>query len=49
MRGSEKPGFPCIERGKKVFEQFWKVDIEKAIQYFNSRFDEGAKNGFNSD
>lgn len=31
MRTNERPGEPCIERGKQVFEKFWKVDIEAEI------------------
>jgi hypothetical protein len=39
MRTHEKPGFPCIERGKKVFEALWRVDLEAAIKTYNRVFE----------
>lgn len=31
MLTHEVPGQPCVERGKKVFEAFYNVDLEAAI------------------
>jgi hypothetical protein len=31
MRTHEKPGVPCIERGKKIFEQFHGVSIDAGV------------------
>lgn len=39
MRGCEQPGIPCVERGKRVFEEFHGVNIEHAIANYNRRFD----------
>ncbi len=39
MRTHETPGKPCVERGKKVFEQFWKVDLEQAIIAYNTWYE----------
>jgi hypothetical protein len=39
MRGDEIPGQPCVERGKKIFEEFWRVDLEAAVVHFYELFD----------
>lgn len=39
MRTDEKPGFPCVERGKKIFEQYWKTDLEEAIKKYNAKYE----------
>ena len=31
MLTHEKPGFPCIERGKQVFERTWEINIEDEV------------------
>lgn len=40
MRTNETPGLPCVERGKKIFEAFWKVDLEDAIRIYNRLYDQ---------
>lgn len=39
MRTHEKPGFPCVERGKKIFEAFWGKDLENAIRWYNFTYE----------
>lgn len=34
MRGDEIPGQPCVERGKKIFEEYWGVNLEAAVLHF---------------
>lgn len=35
----EIKGQPCVERGKKIFEKFWRVDLEAAIVKYNERYE----------
>lgn len=44
MRTHEKPGLPCVERGKKIFQDFWRVDLESAIVMLNAKY-ERERNG----
>jgi len=39
MRTHEIPGQPCVERGKKVFEEFWGVDLEREIGRLNAEYE----------
>jgi len=38
MLTHEKPGRPCVERGKKVFEEFWGVVLEDEILRYNNKY-----------
>ena len=40
MLTNETPGQPCVERGKKIFEAFWKVDLEAAIKHYDSLYEQ---------
>jgi hypothetical protein len=39
MLTHEIPGQFCIERGKKLFEEFWGVDLEAEIRKLNARYE----------
>lgn len=43
MRGHEVSGQPCVERGKKIFEEFWHVDLEAEILRLNKKYDEAQR------
>jgi hypothetical protein len=38
MRTHEFPGQLCVERGKRVFEAFWGVDLEREIERLNALY-----------
>lgn len=40
MLTCETPGQPCVERGKKVFEKFWNIDLEERIMWYNKLYSE---------
>jgi len=40
MRTHETPGEPCVERGKKIFEQRWGVNLEAEIQKLNWAYEQ---------
>lgn len=39
MRTHEQPGYPCIERGKQVFERHWGINIETEIRRLRALWD----------
>ena len=39
MRTHERPGEPCVERGKKIFEAFWGGSLETAIMKYNAMYE----------
>lgn len=39
MRGCEKPGLPCVERGKRVFEDRWNIDLEATILRLRAKYE----------
>lgn len=39
MLGFEIPGIPCIERGKKVFEKFHRIDIKAEVELNRERYE----------
>ncbi len=41
----EEPGHPCVERGKRVFERHWNVDLEAAIVLYNEKYERTVMNG----
>ena len=38
MRTHEFPGQLCVERGKRIFEAFWGVDLEREIERLNALY-----------
>ena len=39
MLTHEIPGQPCVERGRRVFEEYWQVDLEAEIRKLNARYE----------